>query len=87
MVSASAGTNTFSGNDGYSAGVSAGNRVWLDNGQGLGGAVNNGIQDGTEPGIAAVLLKLYAADNNGSPTGSVRAVATSCLELNEETKS
>jgi hypothetical protein len=51
---------------------SIGNRVFADNGAG-GGTANNGIQDGAEPGIANVLMKLYAADGSGNPTGSVLA--------------
>jgi uncharacterized repeat protein (TIGR01451 family) len=51
---------------------SIGNRVFLDNGAGVGTA-NNGVQDGAEPGIAGVLLKLYAANGSGNPTGSVLA--------------
>ena len=51
---------------------SIGNRVFYDNGAG-GGTANNGIQDGAEPGIANVVLKLYAADGSGNPTGSVLA--------------
>ena len=44
--------------------LSLGNRVWLDDGQG-GGGFNNGVQDGTEPGIAGVTLNLYL-DSNGN---------------------
>ncbi|MBM3883512.1 MAG: DUF2341 domain-containing protein, partial [Verrucomicrobia bacterium] len=49
--------------------LSVGNRVWLDNGQG-GGVVNNGLQDGTEPGIAGVTVQLK------NSSGSVIATAT-----------
>jgi SdrD B-like domain len=42
---------------------SVGNRVWLD-------ANNNGIVDGTEPGIDGVMVELWAADANGNPTGA-----------------
>ncbi|MCX6894329.1 MAG: SpaA isopeptide-forming pilin-related protein [Verrucomicrobia bacterium] len=49
-----------------------GNRVFLDDGSG-GGHANNGIQDGTEPGIANVAVKLFAADSSGHPTGSALA--------------
>jgi hypothetical protein len=49
---------------------SIGNRVFADNGAG-GGTANNGVQDGAEPGIANVVMKLYAADGAGKPTGSV----------------
>ena len=46
--------------------------MFNDNGAG-GGTANNGIQDGTEPGIANVVMKLYAADGSGNPTGSMLA--------------
>ena len=49
---------------------SIGNRVFADTGAG-GDAANNGVQDGAEPGIANVALKLYAADGSGNPTGSL----------------
>lgn len=39
--------------------LSLGNQVWEDNGAG-GGVLNNGLRDGTEPGIAGVTVTLYA---------------------------
>lgn len=39
---------------------SIGDRVWLDNGAGAGTA-GNGVQDGTEPGVAGVTVTLYNA--------------------------
>ncbi|NMB90275.1 MAG: sortase, partial [Chloroflexi bacterium] len=55
---------------------SLGNRVWLDNGAGGGGG-NNGVRDGTEPGIAGVTVNLYRdSDNNGTPDGAVFATTT-----------
>jgi hypothetical protein len=45
-----------------------GNRVFLDDGVG-GGVANNGLQDGTEQGIAGVTVRLFLADVNGEPTG------------------
>jgi hypothetical protein len=51
---------------------SIGNRVFNDNGAG-GGTANNGINDGAEPGIANVVMDIYAADGSGNPTGSVLA--------------
>jgi uncharacterized repeat protein (TIGR01451 family) len=58
---------------------SLGNRVWLDNGAG-GGTVNDGVQNGSEAGIASVRVKLYAVDGSGNPTGSV--LATSITDAN-----
>ncbi|MCX6895772.1 MAG: MBG domain-containing protein, partial [Verrucomicrobia bacterium] len=55
---------------GFAPAYSLGNRVFLDDGAG-GGTANNGIQDGSEPGIADVNLHLYAADMSGNPTGSI----------------
>jgi hypothetical protein len=51
---------------------SIGNLVFKDNGAG-GGTANNGIRDGTEPGIAKILMDIYATDGSGNPTGSVLA--------------
>jgi len=48
--------------------LSLGNRVFADSGAG-GGIPNNGLQDGTEPGIGGVLVRLFAADVAGNPTG------------------
>lgn len=36
-----------------------GDRVWDDNGSGAGGVTADGLQNGTEPGLAGVLVKLY----------------------------
>jgi hypothetical protein len=58
---------------------SIGNLVFNDNGAG-GGTANNGIRDGTEPGIANVLMDIYAADGSGNPTGSV--LATTITDAN-----
>ena len=44
--------------------LSLGNRVWLDMGQG-GGGFDNGLRDGTEPGVSGVLLQLV--DENQLP--------------------
>ena len=49
--------------------------MFYDNGAG-GGTANNGFQDGAEPGIANVVMKLYAADGSGNPTGSVAATTS-----------
>jgi subtilisin-like proprotein convertase family protein len=52
--------------------LTLGNRVWLDDGRG-GGALNNGVMDGSEPGITNVVLHLLNANRqpvlnaNGQP--------------------
>ncbi|MBK8389772.1 MAG: hypothetical protein IPL23_11065, partial [Saprospiraceae bacterium] len=40
-----------------------GDRVWLDNGDG-GGTANDGLQNGTEPGVVGVTVNLYKDLNN-----------------------
>jgi len=60
---------------GFTPTYSLGNRVFADNGVG-GGTMNNGIQDGSEPGISNVVVKLFAADGSGNPTGSALATNT-----------
>ena len=60
---------------GFTPTYSLGHRVFLDNGAG-GGVANNGIQDGTEPGIASVVVKLFASDGPGNPTGAALATTT-----------
>ena len=54
---------------GFAPLYSIGNRVFLDNGAG-GGTRNNGIQDGSEPGVAGVVVKLFAANGSGNPMGT-----------------
>jgi hypothetical protein len=53
---------------------SIGDRIWFDNGLG-GGTAANGIQDGTEPGVAGVTVTLYDA------TGTV-VIATTVTDAN-----
>jgi hypothetical protein len=60
---------------GFFPGYSLGNRVWLDNGTG-GGVAGNGRQDGTEPGIPGVVLKLYPADVSGEPVCGTQLAMT-----------
>lgn len=65
------GNNNHTYDFGFTATYSLGNRVWLDDGTGGGGA-DNGIQDGTEVGIANVVVNLYRDTNNdGIPDGGV----------------
>jgi hypothetical protein len=55
---------------------SIGNRVWLDNGAGSGVAAN-GIQDGTEPGVAGVSMSIFADTNqDGQPDLVDQPIAT-----------
>ncbi len=59
---------------GFVTGYSLGNRVWLDDGAG-GGTANDGLRNGTEPGIDNVTVRLYRdSDDNGTPDGA--AIAT-----------
>jgi uncharacterized repeat protein (TIGR01451 family) len=52
-------------NFGYNQTRTIGDTVWNDNGAG-GGTLGNGVQDGTEPGIAGVTVLLYRdVDNDG----------------------
>ncbi len=48
--------------------LSLGNRVWRDNGAG-GGVANDGLINGTEPGVDGVVVGLYASDAAGNPVG------------------
>jgi hypothetical protein len=61
-----AGQNNHNLDFGFKTLASIGDRVWLDNGVGAGTA-NNGIQDGTEPGVAGVTVTLYRNGADGLP--------------------
>ena len=61
---------------GFTSTYSLGNRVFFDNGAGSGGVANDGIRNGNEPGIAGVLVKVFASDGSGNPTGAVLATVT-----------
>ncbi len=41
-----------------------GDRVWLDNGAGAGGTAADGVQNGSEPGVAGVIVDLLGGDGN-----------------------
>jgi LPXTG-site transpeptidase (sortase) family protein len=70
------GDNNHTYDFGFSGTYSLGNRVWLDDGTGGGGA-DNGIQDGAEVGIANVVVNLYRdTDNDGVPDGGIIATVT-----------
>jgi hypothetical protein len=47
---------------------SLGNRIWQDNDAG-GGVANNGVQDGTEAGIAGVTVRLLTS--GGAPASDI----------------
>jgi protocatechuate 3,4-dioxygenase beta subunit len=66
---------TFTVDFGFTPTYSLGNRVFADNGVG-GGTANNGLQDGTEPGIAGVQVVLFAADGSANPTGAALGTQT-----------
>jgi SdrD B-like domain/Secretion system C-terminal sorting domain len=53
---------------------SIGNTIWFDNGLG-GGTPGNGVQDGTEPGVAGVTVILYASDG-------ITVIATTVTDAN-----
>ena len=55
-----------------------GNRVFLDDGSG-GGTANDGIQNGTEPGIPNAAVRIFAADASGNPTGNALVIGTDNL--------
>ncbi len=61
-----AGANNHNLDFGFKGLASLGNKVWLDEGAG-GGTANNGIQDGTEPGVAGVSINLYQNGTDGLP--------------------
>ncbi|HTH46137.1 MAG TPA: SdrD B-like domain-containing protein, partial [Candidatus Limnocylindria bacterium] len=71
------GSNVTGRDFGYQGVIRLGNRVWLDNGAGVGGTNNDGLQNGTEPGISNVVVQVYSADPVwGTPTGSALATTT-----------
>ncbi len=74
------GDNDHTFDFGFTGSYSLGNRVWLDDGTG-GGVADNGVQDGTEVGIANVVVNLYEDnDNNGVPDGP--AIGTTTTDAN-----
>jgi hypothetical protein len=60
------GANNHTYDFGFKNLASIGNKVWLDEGAG-GGTAKNGIQDGTEPGVAGVTVTLYQNGSDGLP--------------------
>lgn len=68
----------FTADFGFLQKVAIGNVVWLDNGAG-GGTANDGIKNGTEPGIPGVDVRLY---NVGDIPGVDAPVATTTTGVN-----
>ena len=65
---------------GFITAFSLGNRVWDDNGIG-GGTANDGIRNGTEPGIDGVTVNLYRDSNDdGTPDGASIATTTTASD-------
>ncbi|MGB3006161.1 MAG: SdrD B-like domain-containing protein, partial [Chitinophagaceae bacterium] len=65
---------------------SLGNRVWFDNGAG-GGTANDGIQNGTESGVAGVMVTLVNAagqpvDRAGTVLGAGASLITTTTDVN-----
>jgi SdrD B-like domain/Secretion system C-terminal sorting domain len=58
--------NNHSFDFGFKSLASIGDKVWLDNGVGA-GVANDGIQNGTEPGVAGVTVTLYQNGPDGLP--------------------
>ena len=53
---------------GFFRGLSLGNRVFMDDGSGAGGVMNDGIMNGTEAGVVNVRVELYSDDGaDGTP--------------------
>lgn len=66
-VSFTAGNTDHNFDFGFKTSASLGDRVWLDTGLG-GGTANNGVQDGTEPGVAGITVTLY--NSLGAPVAT-----------------
>jgi SdrD B-like domain/Secretion system C-terminal sorting domain len=64
VTTGASGQNNFNLDFGFKGTQSLGNKVWLDMGAG-GGTAKNGIQDGTEPGVASVPVDLYTTGVDG----------------------
>ncbi len=61
---------------------SIGDKVWFDNGQG-GGTANDGIQNGTEPGVAGITVTLYRDINtDGDVADPTEIIATTVTDAN-----
>ncbi len=66
IVAFNTGNTNHNFDIGFKTFASLGNKVWLDEGAG-GGTRSNGVQDGTEPGIAGVPVNLYQNGPDGNP--------------------
>ena len=65
----------------YHSPFSLGNRVWNDNGSG-GGNANNGIRDGSEPGLSGVTVRLYKDSNDDGNPDSIIPITTQLTDAN-----
>jgi SdrD B-like domain/Secretion system C-terminal sorting domain len=74
--------NTGNTNHNFDIGVkplaTLGNKVWLDEGAG-GGTRSNGVQDGTEPGVAGVAVNLYQNGADGLPNTADDVLVSSTI--------
>jgi hypothetical protein len=66
FTAGNAGENNHNLDFGFKALASLGNKVWLDEGAG-GGIAKDGVQNGTEPGVAGVAVTLYRNGADGLP--------------------
>jgi SdrD B-like domain/Secretion system C-terminal sorting domain len=70
--------NNHSFDFGFKQLASLGDKVWLDEGAG-GGTRNNGLQDGTEPGVAGVGVNLYQNGADGLPNTADDVIVASTI--------
>ncbi len=68
-TSGTAGANNHTLDFGFYPNYALGNRVWIDDNE-------SGTLDGAEAGIDGVVVRLYAADSAGRPTGPIKASQT-----------
>jgi hypothetical protein len=60
------GVNNHTLDIGFTKLASLGNKIWLDEGAG-GGTRNDGLQNGTEPGVSGVVVSLYQNGPDNTP--------------------
>ena len=74
LATGRAGSNDHTHDFGFIPRYSLGNRVWLDDGSG-GGVANDGLRNGSEPGVDGVSVHLYLADSGGLPGAVAKDMA------------